>query len=437
MTTNQKQGSRQTKETRQRSRPPGPVGQGPAALMEAADRLLLQRAVADPVLAAPADILALQQAYGNQAVQRLVLQRQGPEEEEEIQAKAIQQVGLEGGPVSPEVESAITRARGAGQPLDGALQKQMSETMGHDFSGVRVHTGQDADELNQQLSAKAFTTGADIFFRRGAYDPASSGGRELVAHELSHVVQQSTGRVTGTGGSMAVRSAGDAFEQEADALARQAASGGQEVLSPIERERIQRAPSAVGHDTIGVKHKVLRTKEEAGVWVPEKPRGATHHTAIQRELYQDLAPAGLDGRRWDSPQVEIEAENKDDAFAAEVKIKTGTAEMPILCTPAVAAALGWNPLARVADVQKLKKKKVWPKKNRTPNEAAKFIEANKIVNFFSGDQHVHAGVSTGGGHIAGYNQGVCVQGGGGEGKFTADYVKTDPEDRFDSIYVGN
>ena len=60
---------------------------------------------------------------------------------------------------------------------------------------MRVHTGPRADSLNHTLQAKAFTTGQDIFFRQGAYNPASSGGQELLAHELTHVVQQNGDRV--------------------------------------------------------------------------------------------------------------------------------------------------------------------------------------------------------------------------------------------------
>jgi hypothetical protein len=81
-----------------------------------------------------------------------------------------------------------------------------------------VHTGPEADELNQQLQAKAFTTGPDIFFRRGEYNPGSSGSRELIAHELSHVVQQSSRVLSSDASGMSVRPAGDAFEQEAESV---------------------------------------------------------------------------------------------------------------------------------------------------------------------------------------------------------------------------
>jgi hypothetical protein len=154
------------------------------------------------------------------AVQRQEIPEE--EEEEELMLKPDdQRVGPQGGQVPPEVEDAIGRARGGGQSLEGALQEQMSASLGHDFSRVRVHTDAVADDLNRLLHAQAFTTGLDIFFRRGAYEPDSSGGRELIAHELSHVAQQSTGRVRGDGSGMTVRSAGDAFEREADELAQQ------------------------------------------------------------------------------------------------------------------------------------------------------------------------------------------------------------------------
>jgi hypothetical protein len=151
-----------------------------------------------------------------------------PEEEEEeaVQTKPAngmqRQGGSEGFRLDDETAGRISRARGGGQPLEGVLQEQMSASLGHDFSRVRVHTGPEADELNQQFQAKAFTTGRDMFFKRGAYDPTASHGRELIAHELTHVVQQSTGQVSGDGDGMTVRPAGDAFEQEADDMGREA-----------------------------------------------------------------------------------------------------------------------------------------------------------------------------------------------------------------------
>ncbi len=153
------------------------------------------------------------------AVQRQELPE---EEEEELMMKPDEgRVGPQGGQVPPDVEAAIHRARGGGQPLEGALQEQMSASLGHDLSRVRVHTDAEADALNQQLTARAFTTGRDIFFRQGEYNPGSDSGRVLIGHELTHVVQQTTGRVRGDQGGMIVRPSGDAFEQEAEHAATQ------------------------------------------------------------------------------------------------------------------------------------------------------------------------------------------------------------------------
>ncbi|MBD3251055.1 DUF4157 domain-containing protein, partial [Candidatus Uhrbacteria bacterium] len=91
---------------------------------------------------------------------------------------------------SPDLESSIQRARGGGLPLDNGIRAKMEGAFGADFSGVRVHTDGTSDQLNQSIQAKAFTTGQDVFFRKGAYEPGSRGGQELLAHELTHVVQQ-------------------------------------------------------------------------------------------------------------------------------------------------------------------------------------------------------------------------------------------------------
>ncbi|WP_254564075.1 DUF4157 domain-containing protein [Oscillatoria sp. HE19RPO] len=103
---------------------------------------------------------------------------------------SIQALGGEGGDVSSEWESELNRARGGGQPLSPSLREPMEREFGADFSGVRVHTGAQADGLARSIQVKAFTTGQDVFFGQGAYEPGSRGGQELIAHELTHVVQQ-------------------------------------------------------------------------------------------------------------------------------------------------------------------------------------------------------------------------------------------------------
>ena len=108
------------------------------------------------------------------------IQRQEEEEEEMLQMKAS----------SDSLETQIDAARGGGQPLSESARVSLEPRLGHDFSGVSVHTDADADRLSRKLGAEAFTTGKDIFFREGTYKPDTESGKGLIAHELTHVVQQ-------------------------------------------------------------------------------------------------------------------------------------------------------------------------------------------------------------------------------------------------------
>jgi hypothetical protein len=137
----------------------------------------------------------VQQINSSIPSQSLPIQRQEMEEDEELQMKPLVQrsENIGGGEASTDLESAIQSARGSGQSLDANLQQSMGQAMGADFSGVKVHTDSQSDQLNKSIQAKAFTTGQDLFFRQGAYEPSSRGGQELIAHELTHVVQQNVG----------------------------------------------------------------------------------------------------------------------------------------------------------------------------------------------------------------------------------------------------
>ena len=94
------------------------------------------------------------------------------------------------GSVSDQLEASINAASGKGQSLSANIRKPMERIIGADFSSVHVHKDSEADMLSKQLNAKAFTSGKDIFFREGEYNSESNSGRKLIAHELTHVVQQ-------------------------------------------------------------------------------------------------------------------------------------------------------------------------------------------------------------------------------------------------------
>lgn len=88
----------------------------------------------------------------------------------------------------------VRQAKSGGQIMDTGTRTRMEQSIGADFSQVRIHTGSKAEQLNNQINAKAFTTGKDIFFNKGQYQPKQQGGQHLLAHELTHVVQQKATR---------------------------------------------------------------------------------------------------------------------------------------------------------------------------------------------------------------------------------------------------
>lgn len=84
----------------------------------------------------------------------------------------------------------LRNSKGSGEPLQENTRADMEEALDADFSGVRIHTDAEAEQMNQGLHAKAFTHGQDIYFNQGQYNPSAEDGTKLLAHELTHVVQQ-------------------------------------------------------------------------------------------------------------------------------------------------------------------------------------------------------------------------------------------------------
>jgi len=94
---------------------------------------------------------------------------------------------------SPKFSERLQRARAqGGQPLAPTIRAAMERGFGADFTAVQIHHDEQAASLAQQIGARAFTVGSDVFFNRGEHRPAMRAGRELLAHELSHVLQQRT-----------------------------------------------------------------------------------------------------------------------------------------------------------------------------------------------------------------------------------------------------
>lgn len=139
------------------------------------ERQSLQRAVDD---ALHAD--ALQRQQDEQALKLHSLQRQLAELDEQA---------------TKPVMDRIQARRGSGNPLPAAVQRHLEQGLNYDLSAVRIHDDAEADKLAKGVNATAFTTGMDIYFRSGRFNPNTQSGLELLAHEVTHTVQQSQGRV--------------------------------------------------------------------------------------------------------------------------------------------------------------------------------------------------------------------------------------------------
>ena len=123
-----------------------------------------------------------------------------PEEEEPLQRKCAECKKEEGGQVQRQsdgsgtapsgVTQQIKSSKGQGSKLSDDTRTQMESSFGTDFSHVTIHTDHESTEMNNALHAQAFTHGSDIYFNEGKYNPQNTEGGRLLAHELTHVVQQ-------------------------------------------------------------------------------------------------------------------------------------------------------------------------------------------------------------------------------------------------------
>ena len=130
------------------------------------------------------------------------VQRQEEEEELQMEPVAVQQepVAVQQEPdavhqdgsfeAGSDLETRLAAEKGGGSPLPDEVRGYMEPRFGADFGNVRVHTGNTSTQLSRDLGARAFTHGQDIHFQDGTYDPGSSSGKRLLAHELTHTVQQ-------------------------------------------------------------------------------------------------------------------------------------------------------------------------------------------------------------------------------------------------------
>lgn len=134
------------------------------------------------------DELQIQTKAIASAITPLVQKQAEVEEEQIIQAK---ENSGQSPSVTPTLEAQLNASRSSGQPLPKQTRSFMESRFGHDFRQIRIHTNLSSDQMNRSLNAQAFTHQHNIYFKSGKYRPESNVGKHLLAHELTHVVQQS------------------------------------------------------------------------------------------------------------------------------------------------------------------------------------------------------------------------------------------------------
>jgi hypothetical protein len=305
---------------------------------------ILQRAALAPQSLRPADILRLQQTLGNRAVAQMLSQpsparslvqakltvnAQGDEYEQEadrvaeevMQEPAAQRAESENEDEeedeTPEVmtrrhpspaaggafetgeafEHQLQAARDQGQPLPPALRQDFETKFDADFSQVRVHTDARADQLNRSIQAVAFATGRDLFFQREAYDPDSYDGQKLIAHELTHVLQQRAG------GGTALAS----IQRNSDGEA-----------PKITSETTFRAPGGTDNTrkTVGVGEEVTFTGSASGEWAATSGEPLTLANGRTFE--------------WTAPNRAEKPTEKEPEITLKVATKSATVKMTVV-----------------------------------------------------------------------------------------------------------
>lgn len=222
-------------------------------------------------------LLALQRTHGNRYVQRVVSGIQAKlkvgqprdiyEQEADRVADGVMRMPEQQVQRQPEeaellrsewIERQIAEAKSSGQPLENNTRQFMESAFDQDFSDVRIHTNSKAAESAKALGAEAYTMGKDISFGVNRYQPDSKEGTKLIAHELTHVVQQRSSR-----GSfqekITIGQLGDVYEQEADKIARMMVDGDtvnvkNKGLTPSTSlaERVQRVIDSIAAASLGV-----------------------------------------------------------------------------------------------------------------------------------------------------------------------------------------
>lgn len=229
-----------------------------------------------------------------------------------LRAQATQELQKQrGNAYVQQVIKRIQADKGSGQPIPRNIRSKMQQSLGYNFEGVRLHTDGAAHNAAEGLDAKAFTMGRDIFLdQRHGQNLASTEGKRILAHELTHVVQQAEGNLSLPGEKVKMGQPGDVYEREADATAENITGGVDAVSSsPLQRKVEEREEAGrTRWDSMAVQRQVEEEEEE---YLQTKPRD----TAVQRQVEEEEEEEYLQPKLRDTAvQRQSEEEEEEEEY---------------------------------------------------------------------------------------------------------------------------
>lgn len=215
----------------------------------------------------------------------------------------LQRDGAQASGDSDGLESQLASRAEAGQPLDRKSKQRAERHLGRRFDSVRIHSDGEADRMNRDLGARAFTHGNDIYFAAGSYRPESRSGFHLIAHELTHVVQQQGG----SGGLLQRQAAGGGAAGGGAAPA----GGGltPEMLEQIAR-RLREAMQGLGTDEEAI-YGALSGRSQDQVDAIETTYERLFDRDLQADIRDELTDSEMETLAMQSPEGRSEAERME------------------------------------------------------------------------------------------------------------------------------
>ena len=208
----------------------------------------------------------------------------GVPQEKKLQRKAVISPGVSSSDsLAPPIVHEVLRS--PGQPLDAATRAYMEPRFGHDFSQVRVHTDSRAADSAQAVNAQAYTVGRDVVFGAGRYRPHNGEGQRLIAHELTHVMQQKSGDETPPS---TIRRVEDFYEMGAQRMAKSITSS--EATANLQRSGYQPVPMITRHSiSAKVQRQLITPLAPGGGFGGLMDRDRNANTALNQSQYRVCA----------------------------------------------------------------------------------------------------------------------------------------------------